>query len=415
MMQVSPLTELMRSVGVPPKDGSWIGQAAMLRQHSVKVDLVAEHERVWIKIIARNAKAFRHEMAGLELWGDDDSDKENDETGLLGDDDDSSSNSDSSDNEEDGHRHGLRAAKTPSMEDLPIFKRARHYLRAAHAHRVHFKEPIVMFAFLRIRRDEDPFVQRIMPKLEEMGICVYMQGDPGGIQGAYKAPIQRIFPLDDTRSTTPHLNLDVSTVLAMISELSHHVCSPDHIQGEPLKNQAIAEASAPVLAPLARILQGKKLFMTQCAFERLRDIMSLVAGPRERQRYQQLFPNPGQKIYNTTDTRDAPIKGLDDNDDMWTRLGHPPTITIIPNDPTPRFLGLLEGAGNSKYVNSGRKIRTRFTDYHATIFGTGDKLQMTTVTAIQWMDHALTKAGITDTLLVVHDARSLAEEKMNAA
>ncbi|KAI8096213.1 uncharacterized protein BX664DRAFT_323397 [Halteromyces radiatus] len=400
MNQTGPLDDIMRSVAVPPKNGQWMPLATMLRRHSLKVDLVAEQERVWIKVIARNTKAFRLDMAGMENNIIDDDDDLNDF------DDD---NSDISDIDESS-KAGIVNVEAPSFDELPIFKKARAYLTCAQAHSVHFKTPIVVFAFMRIHRDQDPFVQRIMDQLEHMGICIYLQ-DQQDIRSTYMPVMKQVFGVGQLPKldamyalTTPKLNLDVSTVLAMVSELSHHVCGVDQVEGEALQLQAAQEMTEPIIPQLERILHGKQLFMTQSAFDRLESIMAVVAGPMEKQRYHYLFPS------TSNDNNKS-------NPHVWTSLTPPSPITVIPDQPTTRFTQLLEPpkGGMISKLNNGRKIRSRFSSFHAIIFGTADHHQMTTITAIQWMPTALAEAGLLGSAIITHPPRSLAEQKMHTS
>ncbi|CAO3618888.1 unnamed protein product [Cunninghamella blakesleeana] len=432
IQQINTIDELMRNIGVPPINGEWMSQANILRKHSIKLDLVTEHERVWIKIFARNTKAIRHDMDGLE-WGDDDSEDDSDfeyDDGFQDDHDDS--------NPMQAH-----------FDHLPIFKKAKTYLRCAQLYQYHYKPPVIVFAFMKVKENEDPYVQKIMDRLKEMGICVYLQQDdnnnnnsnlrshylPYLIENGWdEASIDLTSTTIDVSSltindnkdnnesdrkneeiayslTTKQLNLDVSTVLAIISELSHHGCQVDEVDGEALKLQASMELKHVILNDLEKILKGKELFMTQCAFDRLKSIIDVVAGPLEKKRFYYLFPN--EKKENDDNEKEI-------EDDLWTNLTPPNLpIIIIPDEPSLRFKQLLELPPKSakrqpgSKLNNGRKIRCRFTDFHANIFGTADTHQMSSVTAIQWMPFALAEAGITGTSMVIHDPRSLAEQKMH--
>ncbi|KAI8337031.1 hypothetical protein BC941DRAFT_426447 [Chlamydoabsidia padenii] len=389
MTLVGPINDVMRLVAVPPKDGQWMALTTMLRRQSIKVDLVTDQEKVWVKVIARNIKAFRHEIAGLEWDNYDDGSDDDNEFGYSDSDDDD-------------------VVGAWSFDELPIFKKAQTYLDCARTHLVHYKTPVVVFAFMRIQYDQDPFVQRIMDRLEEMGICVYLlnhrqQGMT--IQTRYLPFIQQVF--GDNHSTTPQLNLDVSTVLAMVSQLSHHGCSVDEIDGEALKTQAQQQVTTPILPILDQILSNKQLYIVQSAFDRLQSIMDVVAGPMEIKRYHYLFPHLVEHSQTTTTT---------DSDNLWTSLTTPPIITIVPDQPSPRFQQLLElppPAARGSKLNNGKKIRSRFSPFHAGIFGTADTLKMTTVTAIQWMPAALVEAGLLGSAIVTHPPRSLAEQKMH--
>ncbi|KAG0178195.1 hypothetical protein DFQ28_004863, partial [Apophysomyces sp. BC1034] len=356
------IEEIMRPVGVPPSSGMWMTRAMMMRQRNIKVDLVANQGLVWIKVIARNAKALRHDLAGFEV---EESEEEEDE----------------SEDESDFATSG------DGFEQLPIFKKAREYLRCAQAHQVHFRTPVVVFAFMRIRRNEDVFVQRIMDRLEEMGVVVNLQGED--LRSSY------YHLADSTDLTTNRLNLDVSSVLALISEMSHHVCRPDQVMGEPLQIQAAREAEAPALPMLRQIFHNKQLCIVQSAFDRLESIVNIVGGPNEKARFAYLFRKEDMAFDQT----------------LWTTMPSM-EIQVIPDATSERFRQLLDPPAQRAKLNNGRKISSRFSAFHAVIFGSGDQYQMTTVTAIQWMYTALTDAGVTGVAVVCHEPRSLAEQKM---
>ncbi|CAO3627766.1 unnamed protein product [Cunninghamella echinulata] len=439
----------MRSIGVPPTNGEWMSQANMLRHHSIKLDLVAEQERVWIKIFARNTKAIRHDMDGLEWHEDEDDDSDNDFFNDSENDDDEEITSDKKDNDDNSN------TILSTFEHLPIFKKAKTYLSCSQLYQYHYKPPVVVFAFMKVKENEDPFVQKIMDRLKEMGICIYLQQqqeDNDDKTHHFHSLRNQYLPYLKERGwdpatftattaissqpsqqqhkdgmfyslTTEKLNLDVSTVLAMISELSHHVCQVDEVDGEALKLQAAMELKHAVLNDLNKILKGKQLCIVQSAFDRLKSIIQVVAGPQERKRFNYLFPN--EKIIEKSSTEDTTtIENDDDNDDgddLWTILEPPQIpITILPNQPSLRFQQLLELPPKSakhqpgSKLNNGRKIRCRFTDFHANIFGTADTYRMSSVTSIQWMPSALIEAGVTGMSIVIHDPRSLAEQKMHS-
>ncbi|KAI8364043.1 hypothetical protein EDC96DRAFT_511714 [Choanephora cucurbitarum] len=353
----------MRLFSGPLDNTKWMPRAAMIKHHHVKVDIVSENGLVWIKVIARNAKAFRHEVMGFE-W-------------------DSSSESE----DEDDTR-----ASANDFDNLPIFKKARDYLRTAKAHHVQFQTPIVVFAFMRIQ--PDIFVQKIMDRLTEMGIVVHLQ--PGELRASY-LPYLHVDDIDHI--ATSSLNIDVSSALAILSELSHRVCPADQVSAMPLKIQAEREAKVPCLPQIVPYVSHRRLCMIQSAFERLQEIVEVVGGPNEKARFQYLFRHHF---------------GLDlsFDPDLWTILPSL-SIDIIPDASSEAFSKLLEPPADFRSkLNNGRKIRTRFSEFHAKIFGSGDHYQMTTLTAIQWMETALRDAGLQGQFLVSHEPRSLAERKM---
>ncbi|KAI7907529.1 uncharacterized protein BX663DRAFT_491175 [Cokeromyces recurvatus] len=362
----------MRLVSVPTNDNVWMSRAAMIRNHSVKVDIVSENGLVWVKVIARNAKAFRHEIMGLE-WDGDSSSEEEDED--------------------------LKSSSEGDFDSLPIFKKARDYLKAAQAHSVQFRTPVVVFAFMRIRPEEDIFVQRIMDELKKIGILVHLQQPNDSIRSTYMPLLKDIHDLD--HFTTPSINMDVSSMLAIMSELSHHVCLPHEVSALPLQIQAQREAQVQVLPQILPYVIGKKLFIIQSAYDRLKDIVDVVGGPREISRFQYLFRHHlGLQ------------ESIQFDPELWTILP-PLSVEIIEDASSERFRKLLDLPQQQRSkLNNGRKIRTRFSEFHAQIFGSGDHYKMTTMTSIQWMETALEEAGILGSLLVSHEPRSLAEKKM---
>lgn len=387
--------EVMRIVSGPQpvtkQNDVWKSRAAMVRDRRVKVDIVAENGLVWIKVIARNAKAFRHEIMGLE-WEQGGSSS-------------SELESESESDEEEEEKEATTAA-AGDFDNLPIFKKAREYLETAKAHHVQFHTPIVVFAFMRIQPKEDIFVQRIMDRLSDMGIVVHLQGEQGLKSTYMPAFIKSVGEGQDLdHFTTQSINMDVNSALALLSELSHHVCLPNQISAIPLQVQAEREAQVPVLAQMIPYITGsKRLFMIQSAYDRLKEIVDIVGGPHEKARFNYLF-------------RKHLGLELEFDQALWTILPSL-SVQVMQDAASEKFSKLLEeppdGQHKSK-LNNGRKIRTKFSEFHAKIFGSGDYYQMTTMTGIQWLGQSLSEAGLQGTFIVSHEPRSLAENKMSTA
>ena len=378
MTELRSIEELMVLKSVPlPDQKEWMPRAALMRNKAVKVDLVAESGLVWIKVIARNAKGLRFDMAGLE-YDDNDMYEEEDD-----------------DDQELEETMGSLHVSNEGFDQLPIFKKARDYLASAQAHQIHFRTPIVIFAFMRLQ-EHDEFVGRILDHLREMGIIVYSAGDESSLQAACQVALGEPVPVKSL--TTSKLNLDVSTVLAVLSEMAHAPCQPDQVEGEALQIQAEREMISPELPVLKDLLINKELYIVQSAFDRLEGIVNIVGGSREQARFRYLF-------------RDHLSIHQDYDPDLWTQL---PSLSVhvIPDNTSDRFKQLLEPPSRKGKLNNGRKIRSRFSEFHAIIFGSGDAYRMTTITAIQWMHTALDDAGLTGTAIAVHEPRSLAEQKM---
>ncbi|KAL0092389.1 hypothetical protein J3Q64DRAFT_1214384 [Phycomyces blakesleeanus] len=392
------VVEVLRTVAVPVNDNMWRSRAEMIRHRSIKIDIVAESELVWIKVFAQNARAMRYEMAGLEQLSEDED--EDSDFGF-----DSNGRNDGDNEDEDGF---VYQSREDDINQLPIFKKARDFLASAEAHHVHFRRPAVVFAFMRIRRDDDAFVGEMMTRLEKLGVIVHMLGDSSdSIEKTYSGVVKDVDPFD---LTTPVLNIDVGTALALLSEMAHHACSPDEVQGEPLQIQAAREAVVPVLPQLRQVLEHKRLCMVQTAFDRLKNIVDVIGGPLEQARFRYLLR---AHFGNQKTDRDGKSgNGVEVFDpDLWTSVP-PLSITVVPDAPSEAFNQLLEPPARRAKLNNGRKIRTQFSSFHANVFGSGDTYRWTTVTSIQWMASALAEAGMTGVSIICHEPRSLAEQKM---
>jgi hypothetical protein len=332
----------------------------------VKVDVVAENGLVWIRVNARNAKGLRHDIAGLE--------------------------ESSSSEEEDEQEEAIDG-------NLALFRKAKALIASAERHLVHFQKPIVVYAFMRISTGEDQYVdEQIIDKLPQLGIIVYLKSDK---------PLSEVYgqalnsSKQETQVITDKLNLDVSTVMAVISEMVHRKgITPSMVRGEALELQATHELSHPLLPELAKILDKKQLFVTQGALDKLYTIVPVVGGPKETARFEYMLGNNNEV-------------------DLWINYPADPSylrLTILEDKPTARFLELLQPPQGQRYkrLNNGRKIRSKFNDFHVNVFGTGDYNRMTTVTSISWMRRALADAGLAGVAIVEHEPRSLAEQKIDS-
>ncbi|KAG2173619.1 hypothetical protein INT43_005037 [Umbelopsis isabellina] len=336
----------------------------------VKVDVVAENGLVWIRVNARNAKGLRHDIAGLE----------------------ESSSGSSDDGEEDGQEGAIG-------DNLPLFRKAKALMASAERHLVHFQKPIVVYAFMRISTGDDPYVdEQIIDKLPNLGITVYVKSDKA-LSEVYRQALNNSH--QETQVTTDKLNLDVSTVMAVISEMVHRKgITPSMVRGEALELQAAHELSHPLLPELAKILDKKQLFVTQSAMDKLNTIVPVVGGAKERARFEYML-------------------GKNNEVDLW--INYPADtsylrLTIMEDKPTARFLELLQPPQGQRYkrINNGRRIRSKFNEFHVNVFGTGDNNRMTTVTSISWMGRALADAGLLGVAIVEHEPRSLAEQKIHS-
>ena len=297
----------------------------------VTVDLVCDDGLRWIKL--RTCSSFDHKIEDDE-W--------------------------SSDSAED---------TSTDIETIPpIIKQAMGLKNAALGNEIHFRVPTVHYLFLRMRKDDFP--EGILRMLVESEIKVSF--------GMSEKPV--LAPYHYHTST---LNLDVTTLIAMVSDISHRFKQIPIVAFEsiPLKMQYEMEAKSPILPILSQIFNGKKLVCCQAAFEKFESIVSTIGGPFERARAKLLFPD---------DTFGSPCEQID----------HIPTlkwnVEIIPNQTGPRF--------------QQRVSETTMTDLNINVFGTGDYIQASTITSNQSFKSSLVNSGFAE-FITLHEPRGLIEQK----
>ncbi|RUP43491.1 hypothetical protein BC936DRAFT_137089 [Jimgerdemannia flammicorona] len=366
------------------------------KKWSVKVDVIADGGMRWYKVNARNVRALRHDLAGFE-----DSDSEPSDS-----DSDFGSNSVSTLGAPDSD-----LVDTFSLAGLPVLQQARNFLAAAQQHEVHFRVPAITFRFSGISRNEDAFVdEHIIHRLESMGIRVQMRHE-------FTAP-DPSSPTSATSNLTPSLNLDLTTLIALVSQLSHTRNPQPTLfsDRESLRTQAAQELIRPILPSFHALFHNRTLYTTESARQKLMSVVAIVGGPQERRRAEFLFRASESGPAFTQQDRD-----------LWLLYPPPlPRVEVMPDAPSDRFRDLLLRRTNPRPAGSNRPshptsansqtppraIRAKFNAFHFDVFGTGDAKRMTTVTAITWIGRSLSDAGVTGVAIATHEPRSLAEQKM---
>ena len=84
------------------------------------------------------------------------------------------------------------------------------------------------------------------------------------------------------------VNLDVSTLLALVSDLSNGNFNLE-FDKEYLNQQADAERKSSVVPILEEFMKDKELFVCQTAFDSFNNIIYTVGGKRERERSEKLI------------------------------------------------------------------------------------------------------------------------------
>lgn len=155
------------------------------------------------------------------------------------------------------------------------------------------------------------------------------------------------------------INLDVSTMIAWVSELTHggHVCG---FENRFLQEQARQEQKERLWPLLESATKGKKIVACMTALENFQEIVKISGGPLEKERAEELIDG----------------------------------ITIVPDIVSGRVSSLRETAA----VKAKAKI----------IFGTGDSLKAVTLTSNRKFIQAAKQQGVVVSALL-HPPRSLAE------
>ncbi|KAI8820111.1 uncharacterized protein EV422DRAFT_79243 [Fimicolochytrium jonesii] len=343
------------------------GGRAGKKEETARVDVVADWGRRWIKVKA----SARVEG---EVGGEDEEDEDTDD-GDAGD-------GDSEDDED--------ARSEEETETAPsLYTQVRSLIRARAQHLVHYEPPTVVMKFVGVGEVDE----RIVAALSDMGAVVEVVPDPPDADLWEGDSIPSVTKSTQHPHILPTLNLDVTTLIALTTDLVHTPAIPlPALDIAPLQLQAHQELHTPVLPYLLALFENRKLLTTRTALRKFVDIVKVMAGSCETKRARGLIA-PGSFA-----------------DDIMAELGpsgtHPPDrvtslpqVEVIPDTPSPRFPLPTE-------------TNTRLTQQHIAVFGTGDALRATTVTANAWVERALGQVGVGGLSVVVIEPRSLVEVRV---
>lgn len=171
----------------------------------------------------------------------------------------------------------------------------------------------------------------------------------------------RLFPAPAPPPDCGRVNLDVSTLLSLVSSLTHGGCGLAFREAV-LTEQAADERRAPVLPQLESFMAGKELMACSAAVSDFKEILRTLGGAKEKERAQMLLQR----------------------------------VTVVTDQPSPRSLALTPSAAVSP-----RSIA---------IFGTGDSLHAVTMTANRKFIRAAANQGVHYSVFI-HEPRALTEGK----
>ncbi|KAF9200541.1 hypothetical protein BGZ49_009207 [Haplosporangium sp. Z 27] len=437
----------------------------------VKVDVVADHGKSWLRINAGSVWSLVHEFAGME----DDSDEEEDE-------------------DEDECEDDTQETATHSRTKKPIHVSkdthpdmtllTRSLVLAADQNKLHYTQrPDVTLRFAGILPEESPALESMIHKSVRVGSVAQSLSS-----GNYESfPVKVVFgPIDSsssptnagTMSSTPldpsfapfsipesvddmvlftkTLHLDITTLMALSSFLCHVIRpDPSLFTSPPLVLQAQQEHNQPLLPLLAKIFEGRdRLVMSRTAAARFKTILTVIGGPEEKWRGQVMIHDPLENkvevVEDEQSIKERWVRGSDWAQQYGVFADGPPRIEVIediinesskqdlreqttvsssssssplsssPPSPSASLemgsLELNEDSSSSLGGNASGPSRRELnvTELHTRIFSTGYYARLTTLTANQVGYRAVIRMGqVPDEISVWnHSPRSLAEAKL---
>uniref|UniRef100_A0A3P9NMY0 Chromosome 7 open reading frame 25 n=1 Tax=Poecilia reticulata TaxID=8081 RepID=A0A3P9NMY0_POERE len=298
------------------------------RRRTLVVDVVADVGLTWVKAVGRKAEALHNIWQGRGQYG-----------------------------------------------DKSVVRQAEDFLLASRQLPVNYRHPRIVFAFY------NGLSSPMADRLRHLGVAVRgdivardeeeeeaSPDDPEGELVSSLTQVQRgtvlarlAFPLPPLPEECGRVNLDITTLIAYVSALSHGRC---HFSfREPvLTEQAAQERRWPVLPSLDAFMAGKQLFACRAAVTDFRAILDTLGGPGEKERAQALLAR----------------------------------LHLVDDQPSERSCRLTPSA----------KVNRR----SLAIFGTGDFLRAVTMTANSRFVRAAANQGVRYSVFI-HQPRALTEGK----
>lgn len=186
---------------------------------SIKIDIIANENLTWVKIIARNSESIKDEVLGRCEYGAKD-----------------------------------------------ILAVADEFLDIASSQFNFFRPPNVVFDFL------NPIDAKLEKSLEGKGI----------ILGRKFRESTQSYQQDYSK-----LNVDITTMLAYVSELSNGGVNW-RFNEKLLEEQRATERKEPIKPILDKVFEGKEMICCETAVRSFNEIVDLLAGPSEKKRAEEL-------------------------------------------------------------------------------------------------------------------------------
>lgn len=272
---------------------------------NIVVDVIGHNGKAWIKVTARKAEALHR------TW-------------------------------EDGGDYG----------DHDIVQQVQFYQLASEQNPIEFAPPKVHVVFY------NGVTQDIVDELSELGVTVHGHIFKDMEESKRGRPSLPVFPLPEVTTGLPPsvpsgktpVNMDVTTLIALVSELSHggHVYSFKESYIEDLARQ---ERATPFLVPMETYLADKDLIVCETALKDFKNILSTIAGPNELARAKKLL----NRVRVVPDQLSKRSESLTESN----RIKRNSKITFGTGD----ALGAVTTTGNVSFIKAAKRKGVKFEVY----------------------------------------------------
>lgn len=428
--------------------------ALVYRQRRViRIDIVGQHGLLWVRVRA-NRKYYS------------DFDESSSDEDVMSDQQSLSGGAHADENVHGSTRFPLVSDHTP----LPhVVQLCQSLNRASLQNPLYYRFPLPVVWFTRL----DALDESIISQCERFNCRVLTGYDlhttPEDI--AQRLRYQEEFlPLMFIPEVDPHfvfvntLNFDVSSIIALVSDVCHErhrPLSPAIHRMNAVYSQYVEEQSDPLLKKLFILAcSAQRIIICRSAFDIFANILFTLGGISEIRRAASLFPAQDQQflvecaIKSVTDEQSKGLLLNSLNSDPstfskeveWFRLAG--RFEIVEDQMSSRFVKLAEimdsrdacsapkeMASNLPYqvptlsasLNPSRRAHQlslalpKISKQHLAVFGTGDTFEATTITANKWVTKALTHVDacgqfdvrMNDVSIWVHPSRSLFERRQD--
>jgi hypothetical protein len=223
------------------------------KKNSALVDIVAEDGLHWLKVslLTNNRLLFDKAKQGWE---------------------DASSSDDSHDDQDNENNN-----------DVPLVKMTRDLVRAAQQVKIRTKHPRITLVLPKIRSGQVAQIDAIISQLRHLGADVLTSESP--LPALDFATVMPHLLTDPFATMTSTLNIDCTILLALVSDFSHSSVEAEPWFHRALKRQVEIEDAENLLPNLLYpALANRKLICTDAAAKRMREIVSTIGTPSEKER-----------------------------------------------------------------------------------------------------------------------------------